>query len=162
MAGRKVIFEIRDLPMLRPMLVQMIVDGEVNAKCRHRPEAGGRELVVLGTHREIPRADAGNVNHSTDGNHAHRLSLERLQQRILFLNFVELEGMVGGDPVRGRGPAGCDGRPEETAVRPIRLLRLLRRRCRRNNDGDKQSCRQNSKGLIVKHAATIGSSVLLL
>jgi hypothetical protein len=87
------------LPALSPMLVEMIVDGEVDPERRHRPEARGGEFVVLWSDRHVPRTDPGNVNEATDRYHPHRSMVERFQQRILLPNFVELERMVSGDPV---------------------------------------------------------------
>jgi len=139
------------------MFVEMVVDGEIDAERRHRPEARSRNLVVFGTHGEIPRADAGNVDQATDRYHSHRGLLKRLQHGILFTHFVELQRMVGRDPVGSGGAARSSGRP----VEPSSLL-ILGGRCRRKNNGDKQSCRKNLKRTTRKHAATIGRNVLLL
>jgi hypothetical protein len=83
--------------------------------------------------------------------------LQRLQQGILFLDLVELQGMVGGDPVGRGGAAGRDRRPIKTPP-----LLILRGRCGRNNDGDKQSCRKNPKPSVVGNDGSIGRNVLLL
>jgi hypothetical protein len=132
----------------------MIVDGEIDPKRRHRPQARGGEFVVLRPHRHVPRAEPSNVNEATDRYHPHRGMVERFQQRILLANSVELEGVVRGNPVSGRGAARRNGRPKEAPA-----LLILGNCCRRKHDRDKQSCRKNS---TVKHAATIGRNVLLL
>jgi hypothetical protein len=150
-------FGIWDLPTLRSVLVEVIVDGEVDAKRRHRPEARGGNLVVFRAHRQVPRADSCNVNQSTDRYHAHRSVVHRLQQRILLPNPIELESMVGSNPVGGCGATRSDGGPIQA---PSRLI--LGGCPRRKDDCDKQSCRHNWEQSTVKHAATIGRNVLLL
>ena len=139
------------------MLVEMIVDGEVDAKRRHRPKARGGNLVVLRPHRQVPRADASNVNEPTDRYHPHRSMVERFQQRVLLPDSIKLESVVSGDPVSRCGATRRYGRPIES---PARLV--LGSCSRREHDGDKQSCREKVTRGTVKHAAAIGRNVLLL
>ena len=139
------------------MFVEMVVDGQIDAKRRHRPEAGSRDLVVFGANGEIPGADASNIDQAADRYHPHRRVLKRLQQGILFTHLIELERVVGRDPIGSGGAARRDGRPIQTPP-----LLVLGDGCRRKKHGDKQSCRQNPKRTGVKHAATIGRNVLLL
>src|SRR5262245_41766353 len=139
------------------MFVQMVVDGQIDAKRRHRPEAGSRNLVVFGANREIPGADASNTNQASDRYHPQRSVIKRLQHRILFTHFVALACVVGGDPSGGGSASRGNGRPVEAST-----LLVLGNGCRRKNSGDKQSCRKNLKRTTGKHAATIGRNVLLL
>jgi len=136
----------------------MIVDGEVDPKRRHRPEARGRHFVVLRPYRQVPRANASNVDEATDRYHSHRSMVERLQQRVLLPNPIELERVIGGNPVGRCGATGRNGRPIEPSPT---LILLLGNRSRRKDD-DKQSCRKNLTCPTVQHAAIIGRNVLLL
>src|SRR5262245_27090197 len=112
----------------------MIVDGEVDPKPRHRPEARGGNLVVLWSYRQVPRADASNVDEATDRYHSHRSMVERLQQRVLLPNPKELERVIGGNPVGRCGATGRNGRQIEP---PPTLTLLLGGRSRRKDDGEK-------------------------
>src|SRR5262245_7009505 len=101
------------------MFIEMIMDGEVNPKRRHRPKARGGNLVVLWTHRHVPRADPSNVDEPSDRYHSHRSMVERFQQRILLPDSIELESVVSGDPVGRCGATGRDSWPIEPSALPI-------------------------------------------